>query len=144
MTVDTIEHCAPAVIRYRTVGGAIVRVIEVERKTNNPDMWDFTFVGQCAGCFDTKGSTRDPLEIGPARTWAAKHASECRALPQVIGRAQSVDAIYLGEAHSLIERARSLSSRNSSNEDKARAVQLVTVAEGMLAHALAVHRIEGV
>jgi hypothetical protein len=136
-----IEVSAPPVIRYRNQGGAIVRVIEVKREDSNPDTWDYKFVGQCAGCLETEGSTAYPKEIVRARTWAAKHAATCHALPPVIAEVQSVSETYLAEAHRLIEAAREARLRPAERE---RAELLITVANSMVGFARAAYQIEAV
>ena len=137
-----IEASAPPVIRYRTQGGATVRVIEVKRESSNPDTWDYKFVGQCAGCLETEGSTAYPKEIARARTWAAKHAATCHALPPVEAEAQSVSSVYLGVAHDLIERAREAAGRGP--DEKQRAALMLDTARTVTAFALAAHQIEAV
>jgi hypothetical protein len=139
-TTDTIEATAPPLIRYPNLSGAIVRVIEVKQASTNPDVWDQRFVGQCAGCLDSKGTTAYPENLASARTWAAKHAAACRALPPVDDESQSVSSVYLGEAHRLIERAREAMTRG--DDEKQRAELLVTVANSMVGFALAAHQIE--
>jgi hypothetical protein len=135
-----IEASVPPVIRYRNQGGATVRVIEVKRENSNPDTWDYKFVGQCAGCLDTEGSTAYPKDIDRARTWAAQHAATCHALPPVTTEAQSISETYLAEAHRLIEAAREARLRPAERE---RAELLVTVANSMVGFARAAHQIEG-
>jgi len=141
MMTDTIESTAPPVIRYRTMGGAIVRVIEVERR-GDPDQWDHEFVAQCAGCLDTEGSTAYPQDIERARTWAAQHARECAALPPVDAEQPPVSAAYLAVARQSIDRAIALAQDNETGKRKADL--LANIAQSATALAVAAHRIDGV
>jgi len=142
MTTEPIEASAPPVVRFRTLGGAIVRVIRVNERTGDPDGWDPKFATQCAGCLAAYGSTRDPQDLFSSREWGAKHSATCRALPPVDTEAQSVSATYLEVARQLIERARTCAVENEAG--KRQAQLLANLARSASAFALAAHQIEGV
>lgn len=72
-------------IRYPNLSGALVtvRVADHPRGTANispsPTLNRYA---ECSGCGDTRASVERGVRLDEARTWANKHAAECRALPQ--------------------------------------------------------------
>ncbi len=70
-TPDAEPEGAEIVIRYHNLGFALVTV------TRLPSPYDYT--ATCSGCLDVLDDGH-PRYLGTARTWANKHAGECRAL----------------------------------------------------------------
>jgi hypothetical protein len=69
------EPEAEFAICYRNLGSALVTVT---RKPKGTELC----TAACAGCLDTYDEYNGTPYLDRVRTWANKHAGECRALPQ--------------------------------------------------------------
>ena len=75
------------VIRFANLCGAVVAVnaLREERLIGDARL---VFAARCAGCLESYEQDRYIPAIHHPRTWAAKHAANCRALPQSETNAQ--------------------------------------------------------
>ena len=106
------DHSVPigqSVIRYPNRNGAIVEVFAADypRGTASGSVSpspDANRAARCHGCGETRATIERGDLIGNVRTWAAKHADQCRALPQQTGEA-SARSECLETAARLLNRA---------------------------------------
>lgn len=75
--IDPDAETEPAefVIRYHNLGFALVTVTRLSGSVGH-------FDARCAGCLDAYDPYHGVPLLSRVRTWANKHAGECRALAQ--------------------------------------------------------------
>lgn len=72
---DAENEGADLVIRYHNLGFALVTVTRVPESIGS-------FTAVCSGCLDAYDPYHGAPLLSRVRTWANKHAGECRALAQ--------------------------------------------------------------
>jgi hypothetical protein len=92
-TTDTARELAP-VITYRNLAGAPVIVHDMTTAPADPDLRGHHFNATCGGCLSECRVMHPYTDLREGREWASKHASTCRALPQITTASEAQREAY--------------------------------------------------